>query len=62
MSASYVVMLTAFYVDTGPKLPVWRHLPPRTFWVLPALVALPWIVRAARRELSAATPRPDVAR
>ncbi|HEU4428362.1 MAG TPA: DUF2306 domain-containing protein [Myxococcota bacterium] len=50
MSASYVAMLTAFYVDNGPKLPLWRQLPPSVFWVLPSLVALPLIVRATRRE------------
>jgi len=50
MSASYVAMLTAFYVDNGPKLPLWRQLPPSMFWVLPSLVAVPLIVRAARRE------------
>lgn len=50
MSASYAVMLTAFYVDNGPKLPIWRLLPPSVFWVLPSLVALPLIARASIRE------------
>jgi uncharacterized membrane protein len=49
MSASYVVMLTAFYVDNGPRLPGWRLLPPAAYWVLPSLVALPLVVRALRR-------------
>ena len=49
MSMSYVVMLTAFYVDNGPKLPLWRLLPQAAFWVLPSLVALPLTVRALRR-------------
>jgi uncharacterized membrane protein len=49
MSASYVVMLTAFYVDNGPRLPLWRLLPPAAFWILPSLVALPFVVRALGR-------------
>jgi uncharacterized membrane protein len=49
MSASYVVMLTAFYVDNGPRLPVWRLLPQAAFWVLPSLVALPLVIRALRK-------------
>src|SRR6266849_2157816 len=28
MSVSCIVLLTAFYVDNGPHLPVWRALPP----------------------------------
>lgn len=27
MGLSYIVLLTAFYVDNGPRLPVWDHLP-----------------------------------
>jgi uncharacterized membrane protein len=49
MSSSYVVMLTAFYVDNGPKLPLWRLLPPAAFWVLPSLIALPLVGMALRR-------------
>ena len=36
MGASYVLMITAFYVDNGPNLPLWRELPPIMFWILPA--------------------------
>lgn len=43
MGFSYVAMLTAFYVDNGPKLPGWRLLPPLSFWVLPSLVGTPLI-------------------
>lgn len=49
MGTSYVTMLTAFYVDNGPRLPLWRLLPQATFWVLPSLVALPLVARAVRR-------------
>jgi len=49
MAGSYVGMLTAFYVDNGPKLPGWRLLPPIAFWFLPTLVAVPFVVLALRR-------------
>jgi uncharacterized membrane protein len=49
MSGSYVAMLTAFYVDNGPKLPVWRLLPPVVFWFLPSVVALPLVLWALHR-------------
>lgn len=49
MGASYVLMLTAFYVDNGPHLPVWSLLPPWSFWFLPAVVGAPLIVRASMR-------------
>ena len=56
MVVSYVAMLTAFYVDNGPELPVWRLLPPAAFWALPSLVAVPLLVRALRRN-AAEEPR-----
>jgi hypothetical protein len=31
MGASYVLMLTAFYVDNGKNLPLWRELPQIAF-------------------------------
>lgn len=49
MSLSYVVMLTAFYVDNGPHLPLWKLLPSVAFWVGPTLIGLPLIVRALSR-------------
>ena len=27
MGASYILLLTAFYVDNGKNLPLWRELP-----------------------------------
>jgi hypothetical protein len=48
MGASYVLLLTAFYVDNGPNLPLWRELPAITYWVGPGLVGLPIIVYALR--------------
>jgi hypothetical protein len=49
MSSSYVVMLTAFYVDNGPRLPLWNQLPPVSFWFLPTAVATPLVLRALHR-------------
>ena len=49
MGAAYVVMLTAFYVDNGPHLPLWDHLPTLAFWLLPSAVGAPIIARAVRR-------------
>jgi len=46
MALSYITLLTAFYVDNGPRLPMWKLLPPYTFWALPAAVGLPLLLRA----------------
>ena len=46
MGSSYVLLLTAFYVDNGKSLPLWRNLPPIAFWLLPAAIGIPLIVRA----------------
>lgn len=46
MGVSYVAMLTAFYVDNGPHLPLWDRLPSLTFWFLPSAVGAPIIARA----------------
>jgi hypothetical protein len=49
MAVSYIVLLTAFYVDNGPHLPLWRSLPPLAHWLLPSLVGLPILVWVLRR-------------
>ena len=46
MGTAYVAMLTAFYVDNGPHLPLWDHLPAFAFWLLPSVVGAPIIARA----------------
>jgi hypothetical protein len=46
MGIGYVAMLTAFYVDNGPHLPLWDRLPALTFWFLPAAIGAPIIIRA----------------
>jgi hypothetical protein len=59
MGLSYIVMLTAFYVDNGRNLPLWRELPSIAYWTVPAIVGLPIIAWAfARHPLLArqATP------
>jgi len=58
MGLSYILMLTAFYVDNGKNLPLWRELPQIAFWLLPAGIGIPLMVRAlvrhplARREVT----------
>jgi hypothetical protein len=49
MGSSYVLLLTAFYVDNGNQLPLWKDLPAWTYWSLPALVGAPVIVWALCR-------------
>jgi hypothetical protein len=49
MGASYIVLLTAFYVDNGRNLPVWRSLPTLAYWLTPSAVGLPLIVDALLR-------------
>jgi uncharacterized membrane protein len=62
MGVSYVLLLTAFYVDNGKFLPVWRQLPQIAFWLLPGAVGAPLIAHAllrhplARRRLD---PQPN---
>ncbi len=48
MGTSYVLMLTAFYVDNGKSLPLWKSLPTIVYWLLPSVVGVPLIVRALR--------------
>jgi uncharacterized membrane protein len=49
MGLSYIAMLTAFYVDNGPKLPFWNLLPEIAFWIGPFLIGWPIIIWAMRR-------------
>ena len=55
MSLSYIVLLTAFYVDNGPKLPLWNRLPTIAFWVGPSIIGLPLLARALLRHGRAAS-------
>jgi hypothetical protein len=49
MGVSYVAMLTAFYVDNGPHLPLWDRLPRLSFWFIPSLVGAPIVLRSLSR-------------
>jgi hypothetical protein len=62
MGAAYVAMLTAFYVDNGPHLPLWDRLSAYAFWLLPTVIGAPVIARAvirARHASLASRTRPD---
>ena len=43
MGLSYILLLTAFYVDNGHSLPLWRDLPPITYWLIPGAIGIPLI-------------------
>jgi hypothetical protein len=45
MGTSYVLLLIAFYVDNGKQLPDWKELPHFTYWLLPAIIGVPLIIR-----------------
>jgi len=48
MGASFILMLTAFYVDNGKNLPLWRNLPQIAFWFLPTVIGTPIILYVLR--------------
>ena len=56
MGFSYILMLIAFYVDNGKQLPLWKDLPHFTYWLLPLVVGLPFIVRTLLRHPLARRP------
>jgi len=49
MGVSYIAMLTAFYVDNGRNLPIWRELPDAVYWLGPSAFGIPLIVWAVAR-------------
>ena len=49
MSLSYILLLTAFYVDNGPRLPLWHRLPSIAFWIGPSVVGIPLLARTLAR-------------
>jgi hypothetical protein len=62
MGSAYIAMLTAFYVDNGPHLPLWDRLPTLAFWLLPSAIGAPIIARAiirARRARASRKPSTD---
>ncbi|HZR72726.1 hypothetical protein [Bradyrhizobium sp.] len=44
MGTSYILLMTAFYVDNGKNLPLWRELPQIAFWILPGAIGIPIIL------------------
>lgn len=56
MGSSYIIMLTAFYVDNGKNLPVWRDLSPLAYWLIPSAIGLPILVTALLRHPIARHP------
>jgi hypothetical protein len=59
MGSSYILLLTAFYVDNGPHLPIWQRLPPIAFWVGPSLIGLPIILWALLRHPVVGSSHPE---
>ena len=60
MGGSYIALLTGFYVDNGPFLPLWNRLPHPSYWLLPSLIGVPliwWALRRFHTRESAAEPR-----
>jgi uncharacterized membrane protein HdeD (DUF308 family) len=49
MGSSYVLLLIAFYIDNGKNLPLWRDLPPVSYWAIPTAIGIPLILRALLR-------------
>ncbi len=49
MGVSYILLLTAFYVDNGRNLPLWRELPQIAFWILPSALGAPILLYALLR-------------
>ncbi len=49
MIGSYFVLWTAFYVDNAHLIPLLQRLPTLTFWVVPSLIALPFLVVSLSR-------------
>lgn len=49
MGISYILLLTAFYVDNGKNIPLWRELSQPAFWILPFAFGAPIILYTLRR-------------
>jgi hypothetical protein len=57
MSLSYIVLLTAFYVDNGKSLPVWKDFSPIVYWLTPGIVGFPLMIWALLRHPVVASSR-----
>jgi hypothetical protein len=58
MGGSFIGLLTAFYIDNGPQLPVWNRLPHWTYWALPTTIGAALIWWALRRFAAGASTLP----
>lgn len=58
MAVSYIALLTGFYVDNGPSLPLWDRLPHLAYWLLPTLIGMPLLLRALDRATGRTRSRP----
>jgi hypothetical protein len=58
MGLSYIALLTGFYLDNGPHLPLWDRLPSWTYWALPSMVGIPLIIHAIWRRVPAGKVTP----
>ena len=61
MAGSYIALLTGFYVDNGPQLPLWSRLPHWSYWFIPAAVGIPLTWRALYRNGALPLTTPHVA-
>jgi hypothetical protein len=55
-TGSYIALFTGFYVDNGPRLPLWDRLPHWSYWVIPEAIGIPltwWALRRFRAGISA---------
>src|SRR5258708_7656652 len=62
---SYIVLLTGFYVDNAHLIPLLNQLPQLTFWVLPTVIGIPFMVRSISRfvpNIAAPSRRPRMER
>lgn len=62
MGGSYITLLTGFYVDNGPQLPLIDRLPHVTYWVGPAAIGIPIIVVGLARNGALRPDRREVSR
>jgi hypothetical protein len=49
VGSSYILLLTAFYVDNGKNLPLWKTLPEIAYWLAPATIGVPLMAWAMVR-------------
>lgn len=49
MGASFILLVTAFYVDNAKNLPLWSELPQIAFWLLASAIGIPIILYVLAR-------------